>query len=162
MDLRFTIARAADRSMNPFSGETENRDLFYATLVSIQGPNDTSDTTATVARPTRILVKGPAVPHFAPPPEVVKAGNANGKINFSSSSSRHVSEESEIRDAKEKAMSLLMARMESMVHTELARDGQIEVWDSKSWKHAESNGKEESVRSLKRGSTRGSAWFSKD
>jgi hypothetical protein len=146
--------------MNPFSGETEQRSLFYAALVSVQMFDKTSD--ATTIRPTTTLARGPAVPYFSPPPEPPKAGNFGGKVNFSSSSARHVTEESEVRDVKEKAMSLLMTRVESMVHNEIhGNSGDVEIWESKTWKHAENGGKEESVKSVKRGSASGSGWFSK-
>jgi hypothetical protein len=160
MNLRFTVARTVDRATNPANGETEQRALFQAALVVIQTPAGTGDTIE--ARSTQVLARGPTVPYFAPPPEAIKAGNYQGKVNFSSSSARHVSEESEVRDAKEKAMSLLMARVESMVHAEISGPGeQVEIWESKTWKHVESGRKEESIKSSKRGNATGSGWFSK-
>jgi len=159
--LRVTIARTEDRAVNPSTGETEQRDLFYAALVLVQPHNDTQEMVG--VSPTRALARGPAVPYFAPPPEAVKGGNNNGKANFSFSSARYVNEEREVRDAKEKAFSLLMARMETMVHERLlGKDGEVEIWSAKSWKHSESSApdREGSVMSAK-GRHGGSGWFSK-
>jgi hypothetical protein len=86
--------------------------------------------------------------------------------SFSASSARHVNEAGEIRDAKEKAMSLLMVKLECMVHSELHGEGAVEVWDAKSWKYAESNVVQEKEGSVKPGMVKGkqrmssSGWFS--
>jgi hypothetical protein len=155
-NLRFTVARTVDRAVNPATGSTEQRHLIYAVLISVSNAEETSDDSP--IRPARTLAKGPAVPYFSPPREVVKGGNQDGnlKVNFSSAAPRHKNEESELRDAKEKAMDLLMDRLEMMMHAEIGNEEKVEVWDSNTWKHAQSSGdREESVKSLKRGSTSG-------
>ncbi|KAF2420587.1 hypothetical protein EJ08DRAFT_25624 [Tothia fuscella] len=167
--LRVAVARTSDLAVNPNTGETAQRNLFYAALVIARyGPNESEHTTTSSAR---ILAKGPAVPHFAPPHELPKpTGNHINKISsFSSSSVRQINEDGELSNAKWKAMSLLMARIENMVHTELQGVEAIEVWNSKAWKHAESNAQKEEEGNVKSGQgggavkskNRQSSWFSK-
>jgi hypothetical protein len=158
--LRCTVARTADRAVNPTTGTTDQRHLFYAILVSISDTQETSDNTS--IQPSRILVRGPAVPYFSPTLEDIKGAKQNGnlKVNFSSVAARHVNEESEVRDARLMAMRLLMDKLEKLVHEEMGSDEKIEIWESKSWKHNESGSdKDESMKSVKRGSTGGFGGF---
>jgi len=87
---------------------------------------------------------------------------------MSSAAPRDRNEDSELIEVREKAMSLLMEKMENEVHKLFASDEEkLEVWEGKGWKYApaalkeEVTGKEESVSSGIVGhSKRKGNWFS--
>jgi len=83
---------------------------------------------------------------------------------------RHPDEERELHDAKEKAMKLLIEKVETMLHVQVVGEGQVEVWEERGWKFSEAAGVEardaRAVKEGREGSVRNGklgekGWFSK-
>lgn len=97
----------------------------------------------------------------------------NTKMTFSSARTRHLDEETEITECKEKAIKLLLAKLDGYTHAIIDGDDdeEIEVWESSDWKYSpvavaasgkEGDGEGLSVGSGKIGGKRDSSWFSKN
>jgi hypothetical protein len=105
-------------------------------------------------------VRGPAVPYFYPPPppkEAESNSNRGGMSSYAKSvAPRDVDFDWEIRDAKERAVRLLMLRVEEMVHgvvTETREKGnELEIWQGQGQRYKW--GEPRGVRSEKEGSVR--------
>jgi len=155
--LRLTVGRTTDRAYNPESGATEQRSLFYAALIQLTTTTEDPESHDN-GNPIRVLVKGPAVPYFArPTPEAKETNNSYAKMSFSSAARHDPDEDKEVREAKEKAISLLMIKLEETVHRTISSEEGLEIWDAKGWKYAEPR-----PDGVKSGNTRGSSasgWF---
>jgi hypothetical protein len=152
------------------TGETEERHLFYAALMRLNPVLSDVQT-----NPPTALIKGPAVPYFSPAVMDSKAWAEKNKVSSfslgSSAQPRNANEDHDLREVKEKAIVLLMAKLDKEVHKVMAVGGEeVEIWDAKGWKFAPApapvkEGVENlSVKSATVGRAAGrrdSSWFSK-
>jgi hypothetical protein len=169
-NFRLTVARTSDQAFNQATGETEERHLFYAVLMQLKPSDDLKGANGPTA-----LIKGPAVPYFSPTildPKMLAERNKVSYISLSSSSApRNPNEDSDLREVKEKAILLLMAKMDKEVHKQMAEVGgeAVEIWEAKGWKFAPAPTKEGEENLSVKGATRGrlvgkrdsSNWLSK-
>jgi hypothetical protein len=130
--LRLWVARTEDH----VPGTSEKRTLFYAVLASLS--NNFS-----VARPGEgtsgnVLVRGPAIPYYAPPSSD-DANSGNGNKGWSKSHAPNFDYGREIRESKEQAIIQLMRRLEEMTHS-LLKESELEVWECSDWKYGEPRG----------------------
>ena len=179
--LRIAVARTSDAAFNPATGVTETRHLFYAVLVDLGADRTDSakddDVTEHAASPV-VLAQGCAVPYFAPPPlPPVQIGGRDSHdggnrmtssfIGSKSQMVRRPDEGSEVRETKEQALRLLVAKVEQLVHERLGAG--LEIWsEAGTWKYGQPRGepvlspggggrREGSIRS----EGKGNSWFSK-
>jgi hypothetical protein len=108
--MTLSLGRATDRALNPITGHIEPRTLVYAAVLVLDGQlNDEDD----LIHSQRLLVKGPAMPYFAP-------------------ASREVRSLFELEDyelAKGCAIALLVYKVEKLAHKQISQyDDDIEVW----------------------------------
>ncbi|KAF2399137.1 hypothetical protein EJ06DRAFT_531458 [Trichodelitschia bisporula] len=180
--LRLTVAHTGDVSLNPSTGVPEPRDLYYAALLAVPPPPATPtgpNTSSTPSPPDpapganghlKVLLTGPAVPYFpnnsmraASSSMLKKNGASNGAYFSSGTGARHIDIEHELRDTKEKAVSLLMSKLEQEIHEGISSaGGHLEIWPARGWKYAPDLGPpvREGSEKSRRGSGSGNGWFS--
>jgi hypothetical protein len=108
-----------------------------------------------------ILVRGPAVPYFAPHPSS-EATAGNGAKSWSKSNAPDSDPDKEMREAKELAIGLLMKRLEEKAH-DLLKPENLEIWEPKDWKYGEPRGAPRSISNSRATSIRSgkAGWFAK-
>lgn len=151
------VGRTTDEAPHYLTNEISERHLFYAVLMCLTPvgleKNETSHPDTSGIQPNQtspthnlrpsVLVKGPAIPYFsplAPSPDPSSLHNKTSKISFSSDTHRNKreDEEKDIKECKEKAIVLLMAKLDSITHAIIDRidHEDIEVWEDRGWKFA--------------------------
>jgi hypothetical protein len=107
--MTMSLARTTDRAFNPTTGRIEPRTLVYAAVLARDGSLFEDDS----RRSQILLVKGPAMPYFAPASREV----------------RSLFELDDYEMVKECAIALLVYKVEKLAHKEISKyDADIEVW----------------------------------
>jgi hypothetical protein len=113
------------------TGETEERHLFYAILIHLHPLLSDSEKPA----PPTPLITGPAVPYFSPPlPDPRNSAEKTKSLSLSYSSRRHADEDADVKECKEKAICLLMAKVEGVLDHMMGV--KVKVWEARGWKFA--------------------------